>query len=92
MGKESCWFVYFVRCKDNSLYTGITVDLSRRLHEHNHSDKGAKYTRCRRPVSLVYYQQCTSRSDASQKEYAFKKITKLQKEKLIEQFTKNSDA
>lgn len=89
MEKESSWFVYFVRCKDNSLYTGITVDLARRLHEHNHSDKGAKYTRCRRPVSMVYYEKCVSRSDASKKEYALKNINKSEKEKLIKQFTEN---
>lgn len=91
MGKESNWFVYFVRCKDNSLYTGITVDVERRIEEHNNSTKGAKYTRYRRPVRLVYYDACLSRSDASKKEYALKHITKLQKEQLIQQFQKENN-
>ena len=48
------WSVYIVRCADDSLYTGITIDLERRLHEHNNAKNGAKYTRPRRPVTLVY--------------------------------------
>ena len=48
------WYVYVVRCRDDSLYTGITTELERRIEEHNHSPKGARYTRARRPVELVY--------------------------------------
>ena len=48
------WYVYLVRCSDNSIYTGITVDIERRVIEHNTSKKGAKYTRTRQPVKLVY--------------------------------------
>lgn len=77
------WFVYIIRCSDQSLYTGITTDLSRRLDEHNHKINGAKYTRIRRPVSLVWSQACTDRSDASKKESAIKKLRKLKKEQMV---------
>jgi putative endonuclease len=77
------WFVYIVRCSDQSLYTGITTDLTRRLDEHNHKINGAKYTRLRRPVSLVWSQTCTDRSDASKKEYSIKKLRKSKKEQMI---------
>jgi putative endonuclease len=55
------WYVYLLRCKDGSIYTGIAKDVERRLHEHNNSTKGAKYTRCRRPVKLVYYKTVADR-------------------------------
>ena len=81
------WFVYLLRCSDRSLYTGITTDLTQRLHEHNHSDKGAKYTRGRRPVSLVYQEKLKSRSDASRREYRIKKLSKKKKEQIVRDFT-----
>lgn len=78
------WYVYFVRCSDNSLYGGITTDLDRRIHEHNSDNaKGAKYTKTRRPVKLVYSEICDNRSHASKREYAIKKLPKAQKEKLV---------
>lgn len=77
------WFVYIVRCSDQSLYTGITTDLSRRMKEHNESKNGAKYTRLRRPVRLVWNQTCENRSDASKKEFAIKKLRKKAKEALV---------
>lgn len=77
-------FVYILKCCDQSLYTGITTDVERRLHEHNHSDKWAKYTKIRRPVELVFSQECTDRSDASKKEYSIKQLTKQQKLKIIQ--------
>ena len=77
------WFVYIVRCSDQSLYTGITTDLSRRTTEHNSRKNGAQYTRLRRPVTLVWSQKCEDRSDASQKEYAIKKLGKKAKEQLV---------
>ncbi len=83
----SSWFVYILRCRDNSLYTGITTNLHQRLQEHNFSLKGAKYTRGRRPVSMVYAKQHPSRSAASSREYEIKQLTKTDKELLIE----NSD-
>jgi len=84
--KPSLWFVYILRCRDNSLYTGITTNLEQRLHEHNHSPKGAKYTRGRRPVSLTYYEQQSTRSLASSREYVIKHLKKSDKELLIEGF------
>jgi putative endonuclease len=83
----SSWFVYLLRCSDNSIYTGITINLKQRLHEHNHNEKGAKYTRGRRPVKLVYQEQHTSRSKASQREYQIKQMKKLEKEQLINDLT-----
>jgi len=67
------YFVYMVRCADDSLYTGITTDLERRVEEHNYSSKGAKYTRARRPVILVYSEIYPTRSEASKREYFIKK-------------------
>ena len=72
-----------LRCSDNTLYTGITTDLERRINEHNSSDKGAKYTKARRPVILVYSEKHSDRSSASKREYAIKKMTKSNKELLI---------
>ncbi|MGB1198769.1 MAG: GIY-YIG nuclease family protein [Thalassotalea sp.] len=78
------WYVYLVRCNDNSLYTGITTDLNRRIGQHNHCNKlGAKYTRVRRPVNLVYNEEYLSRSDASKREYQLKKLSKVKKEQLV---------
>ncbi len=82
------WYVYILRCSDNSLYTGITTDLERRIKEHNNSNKlGAKYTRVRRPVSLVYCEDSLNRKTASQKEYKLKRLTKSEKEKLVSSYT-----
>ena len=81
--KNTPWFVYLLRCRDQTLYTGITTNLEQRTQEHNHSDKGAKYTRGRRPVQLVYYEQLASRSLAARREYQIKAFTRPQKEQLI---------
>jgi len=75
----SSWFMYVVRCCDESYYTGITTNIDRRLHEHNHLSSGAKYTRSRRPVRLVYYESHDNRSSASKAEYAFKKKSRIEK-------------
>ena len=72
-----------LRCTDNTLYTGITTNLSRRVFEHNDNKCGAKYTRARQPVHLVYQETFTSRSDAAKREFAIKKLTKDNKELLI---------
>ncbi len=77
------YIVYILRCADDTLYTGITNDLSRRVNEHNHSDKGAKYTRARRPVGLIYSEECIDRSIASKREYAIKKMKRVEKLELI---------
>jgi putative endonuclease len=78
------YFVYILHCSDGTYYTGITTDLQRRLEEHNHSAKGAKYTRARRPVTLVYSEKLDDKSSASKREYAIKKLTRTQKMELFE--------
>jgi len=77
------WYVYIVQCSDKSLYTGITVDLDRRVLEHNTSNKGAKYTRPRRPVQLVYSEAHEDRSSASKRESAIKKLSRTEKLTLL---------
>jgi len=78
------YFIYIVECSDNTLYTGITTDVHRRIREHNGSNKGAKYTKLRRPVKLVYQEESTDRSSASKREYAIKKLTREEKLELID--------
>lgn len=79
------WYVYFVRCADNSLYGGITTNLTRRIDEHNNSNqKGAKYTRTRRPVTLVYSEPCQDKSTAAKREYQIKHLSKKDKELLVQ--------
>ena len=83
MRKESStWRVYIVKCRDNSLYTGITTDVNSRIARHNAGD-GAKYTRIRRPVSLVYSETGYSKSDAKKREIAIKSLSRKNKEVLI---------
>ncbi|QOY55049.1 GIY-YIG nuclease family protein [Candidatus Sulfurimonas marisnigri] len=72
-----------LRCSDGTLYTGITTDLCRRVHEHNDSPKGAKYTRVRRPVELIYSENCENKSSASKREYEIKQLSRNQKLELI---------
>lgn len=81
--KEASWQVYILRCNDGTLYTGITTDLSRRIDEHNHPDSRTRYTRSRRPVTLVYQEVAADRSKAGKREIAIKKLTRHQKEILI---------
>jgi len=88
MSPPQTWFVYLLRCADNSLYAGITTDLSRRVKEHNQCNKaGAKYTRVRRPVSLVYSEQVSDRQSASKREYQLKQLSKQQKERLVHDYS-----
>ncbi len=77
------WFVYILSCADGTLYTGVTTDLTRRVEEHNDSIKGAKYTRARRPVSLYYYEQYPSRSEACVREAGIKKLSREEKRALV---------
>ncbi|MBA3007635.1 MAG: GIY-YIG nuclease family protein [Proteobacteria bacterium] len=79
------WYVYIVQCGDNSLYTGITKDLEKRILEHNSGPKGAKYTRSRRPVALVYSEEATSRSAATSREHHIKKLKRWRKGQLVAQ-------
>lgn len=73
-----------LKCSDGSIYTGITTDLNRRVDEHNSSPKGAKYTRVRRPVKLIYSESYEDKSSASKREYVIKQLSKIQKLSLIE--------
>lgn len=77
------YFIYILRCSDDTLYTGICTDIARRVSEHNESDKGAKYTKVRRPVTLVYSEESKDRSTASKREYEIKKYTREKKLELI---------
>jgi putative endonuclease len=78
------WFVYILRCADDSLYTGIALDVNKRLAEHNGIVRnGARYTQARRPVRLVYQEATCSRSDACKREYAIKSLSRTDKESLI---------
>jgi len=76
------WYLYILRCKDGTLYTGIAVDVEARLGMHR-SGKGAKYTRGRGPLELVYTEECGTHSDALKREIAIKRLTKQDKEELI---------
>ncbi len=78
------WTVYIVECADGSFYTGITTDVARRVGEHNHAKQGARYTRAKRPVTLVYTEAAEDRSAATKQEIAIKKLTRAQKLALIE--------
>jgi putative endonuclease len=76
-------FVYIVRCADGTLYTGYARDPEKREKAHN-TGRGAKYTAQRRPVSLVYSEPCATRSDALKREYQVKRLSRREKERLLE--------
>ena len=78
------YYLYMLLCADGTLYTGITVDLKRRVAEHNSSSLGAKYTHGRRPVTLVFSQAFRNRSLASQAEVRMKELSRAKKRVLIE--------
>ena len=77
------WFVYIVKCSDESLYTGATNDLDNRLQQHNHGKYGARYTRARRPVKLVFSEAHANKSSAMKRESEIKKLKRKQKLVLI---------
>lgn len=77
------WQVYILECADKTLYTGITVDLARRLNEHNNLKLGARYTKARRPVKIVYSKKFHNRSTVSKAESKIKKLTREEKLKII---------
>ncbi len=77
------WYVYILECSDKTLYTGVTKDLKRRIAEHNGSKLGAKYTRVRRPVKLVYSSKFKTRSEAQKEECRIKDLSRNEKKKLI---------
>ncbi len=75
-------YVYMLRCADDTLYTGWTTDVKKRVETHN-SGKGAKYTRARLPVELVYTEEFDDKTEAQKREYAIKQLTRAEKETLI---------
>ncbi len=75
-------YTYILKCKDGSLYTGWTNNLERRLKDHNEG-KGAKYTKARRPVELVYYETFSTKEEAMSREYAIKRMKRSEKEMLM---------
>ena len=79
------WYVYILRCKDCSLYTGSTTDIPRRLKEHN-TGKGGHYTSIRRPVEVVYRETCNDRSCAQTREAQIKRWTKKKKLALLKSY------
>tara|TARA_Y100001960_G_C14446289_1_gene715085 strand:- start:189 stop:452 length:264 start_codon:yes stop_codon:yes gene_type:complete len=79
------WYTYIVKCADDTLYTGITTDVDRRIAQHN-CGKGAKYTMRRAPVVLQYHETHDSRSAASKREYAIKQLSRIEKIKLAATF------
>ena len=76
-------YVYIVECSDGSYYTGWTTDLDKRIKEHNEGDKGAKYTRARRPVTLVYYEEYDTKKEAMSREWHIKQLGRKEKEQLM---------
>jgi putative endonuclease len=77
------YFVYILQCSDSTFYTGITTNLDRRVKEHNNSKLGAKYTKARRPVKLIYSQEFNNRSEALIEEAKIKKLSRTEKLNLI---------
>ena len=79
------WFVYLLRCADGTFYTGITTDPARRLAEHNGAGKkGARYTRARQPVTLVWSEPAADRAGAARREYVVRKLPRADKERLAQ--------
>jgi putative endonuclease len=77
------WHIYIVRCRDGTLYTGIARSLKKRIEEHNSREGGARYTRSRQPVELVYSEETVSRSEALKREYEIKRLPRAGKKQLI---------
>ncbi len=80
---DKAWYLYVVSCSDGSLYTGVTTNLDRRVREHNTGKRGAKYTKTRRPVKLLWSKEYESRSEAQSAEYKFKQLFRAQKLQII---------
>jgi predicted GIY-YIG superfamily endonuclease len=80
--KAAAWLLYVLKCRDSTLYTGITLDVSRRVQQHN-SGTASRYTRSRLPVMLIFSEPCRSRSQALKKEYAMKRLSRKKKEEYL---------
>ena len=78
----SVWFLYILRCRDESFYTGVTTDIDRRIREHQEG-RASRFTRTRRPIVLVYQEKCGSRSEALSRECAVKTMSRRAKENLV---------
>ena len=76
------WFLYILRCGNDAFYTGVTNNLERRLKMHN-DGRASRYTRARRPVELIYYEDCASRARALVREYKIKALSRKEKENLV---------
>ncbi len=87
--KSSRWHLYILKCSDNTFYTGITNDVQRRLKMHN-DGKASRYTRSRRPVILIYQEQCRNKSSALKKECGLKFLSRKEKEEYIMLKTRDS--
>ena len=81
--KVGDWWLYVLLCADGSYYTGVTTNTERRLYEHNHTKRGAKYTRTRRPTRIVFLEPHPDRSSVMKAESKFKRLTRKQKEEKI---------
>jgi putative endonuclease len=82
---ETPYTVYILRCTDGTYYTGIAQDVIKRVQEHNTSERGAKYTKSRRPVTLVYAETAPTRSVALKREYVVRHLTRVKKSELIKE-------
>ena len=76
------YVVYLLECADGTFYTGVTTDMARRLTEHNEGVRGAKYTKARRPVTVVYQEAASSRSEAQKREYVLRHLSRVEKQRL----------
>jgi putative endonuclease len=85
------YFVYMVECKDKTFYTGSTVDVQKRLLVHNTKKTGAAYTKARRPVTLVYTEECSDRSEALKREHVIKQLSRSEKQSLIDGYRLSED-
>jgi predicted GIY-YIG superfamily endonuclease len=83
--KTAAWLLYVLRCRDNTLYTGITIDVSRRVQQHN-SGTASRYTQSRLPVRLIFSEPCRSLSQALKKEYAMKRLSRKKKDEYIRDY------
>ena len=83
--KQQTYYSYMVKCADGTFYCGYTTCLEKRMKAHN-AGKGAKYTRSRRPVKLVYFEQFSTKHDAMSREWHMKRLNRMQKEQLAESF------
>lgn len=84
------YFVYIVRCADGTYYTGYTSDLTKRLNQHNSGKQGARYTRMRRPVKLVYVEKFDTQKEAMIREKEIKKLSRVQKIKMVAKYRKEN--